>query len=49
MRGIVLSLIVLIFFFNSSRVYSDTVTMPSTLTADTSDFVFYQVQEQHQV
>ena len=39
MRGIVLSLIVLIFFFNCSRVYSETVTMPSTLTADTSDFV----------
>ncbi len=39
MRGIVLSLIVLIFFFNGSRVYSETVTMPSTLTADTSSFV----------
>ena len=37
MRGIVLSLIVLIFFFNCSRV--TTVTMPSTLTADTSSFV----------
>ena len=39
MRGIVFSLIVLIFIFSGSRVYSKTVTMPSTLTADTSDFV----------
>ncbi len=39
MRGIVLSLIVFIFVFNGTRAYSGTVTMPSTLTADTSSFV----------
>ena len=39
MRGIILSLIFIIFTFNSSKVYSGTVTMPSTLTTDTTDFV----------
>ena len=39
MRVAVLSLIILLFFFNSNKVYSGTVTMPSTLTTDTTDFV----------
>lgn len=39
MRAIVLSLIILIFVFNNNKVYSGTVTMPSILTTDTTDFV----------
>jgi uncharacterized protein YhjY with autotransporter beta-barrel domain len=39
MRVIFLSLIILIFLFNSNKAYSGTVTMPSTLTTDTTDFV----------
>ncbi len=39
MRVAVLSLIILLFLFNSNKVYSGTVTMPSTLTTDTTDFV----------
>ena len=49
MRVAVLSLIILLFLFNSNKVYSGTVTMPSTLTTDTTDFVYYQAQEQHLV
>ena len=39
MRVTVLSLIILLFFFNSNKAYSGTLTMPSTLTTDTTDFV----------
>ena len=49
MRVTVLSLIILIFLFNSNKAYSGTVTMPSTLTTDTMISFYYQVQEQHLV
>ncbi len=39
MSRIIFSLIFIIFTFNSSKVYSGTVTMPSTLTTDKTDFV----------
>ena len=39
MRVTVLSLIIVLFFFNSNKAYSGTLTMPTTLTTDTTDFV----------
>lgn len=39
MSRIIYILIVIFFTINSSKVYSDTVIMPSTLTADTSNFI----------
>ena len=39
MRVIVLILTIILLTINSSKVYSGTVTMPSTLTTDTTDFV----------
>ena len=39
MRIVVLSLIIFIFLLNGNKAYSGTVTMPSTLTTDTTDFV----------
>ena len=37
MRVVVISLIILLFFFNSNKAYSGTLTMPTTLTTDTTD------------
>ena len=39
MKRLILSLILIIIFFKSERVFAGTVTMPSTLTTDTTDFV----------
>ena len=39
MRAVIINLIILIFVFNSNKAYSGTLTMPSTLTTDTTDFV----------
>ena len=39
MRGIVLSFFLVLIFFNSEKTFAGTVTMPSTLTSDTTDFV----------
>ena len=39
MKRIVLNLILILISFNSERAFAGTVTMPSTLTADTTDFV----------
>ena len=39
MRAVIINLIILIFIFNSNKAYSGTLTMPSTLTTDTTDFV----------
>ena len=39
MRRIILILTFFILIFNSNKVYSGTVIMPSTLTTDTTDFV----------
>ena len=39
MRGIVLGFFLILIFFNSEKAFAGTVTMPSTLTTDTTDFV----------
>ena len=39
MRGIVFGLLLILIFFNSKKAFAGTVTMPSTLTTDTTDFV----------
>ena len=39
MRGIVVGLFLLLISFNSEKAFAGTVTMPSTLTTDTTDFV----------
>ena len=39
MRGIVFGLLLILVFFNSKKTFAGTVTMPSTLTTDTTDFV----------
>ena len=39
MKRIILSFIVFFLSFSSCKVYAGTVTLPSTLTADTSDFI----------
>ena len=39
MRGIVLGFFLLLISFNSEKAFAGTVTMPSTLTTDTTDFV----------
>jgi len=39
MRGIVLGFFLLLILFNSEKAFAGTVTMPSTLTTDTTDFV----------
>ena len=39
MRRIVLGFFLLLISFNSERAFAGTVTMPSTLTTDTTDFV----------